>query len=277
MGWIPAAVAAVGAGSQILGGIMGGKSAAGAQQQAQADEERAMQFQQGVYNTAQTNISPWITGGQEALGGLEQFMGLPNTAGGAGAAGGTGAAASYNQFTKTPFYTFPLASNIETMDRTARQKGLGLSTGEVASLGKTAGDYSAANFGSYLTALQGLSGMGMSGSTQLGNIGVGVGQQVGQTATQLGGIAIGGAAQQQAAQNQMFNGISNLFGAVAGGANSLFGPGGGTGSSYGGANAQFPSGNVTGNQNNWGMLPASGWGQNPGVNNPAGNTWYNNG
>ncbi len=252
VGIIGAVGSVASAGSGILGGIMGGKSAAAAQGQAQADEERAMQFQQGVYNTAQTNINPWIQGGQAALGGLEQFMGLPNTAGGPGAAGGTGAAASYNQFTKTPFYTFPLASNVETMDRTARQKGLGLSTGEVAALGKTAGDYSASNFGSYLTALQGLSGMGMTGSTQLANIGTNVGGQVGQTATQLGGIAIGGAQAQQAAQNQMFKGVGDLFGAVGGAANSLnnqgvFGPSGGTGSSYGPQNNMVGSTSLAGN------------------------------
>jgi hypothetical protein len=221
------------AGSGILGGIMGGNASSKAAAAQQQELDKAMAFQQQVYGTAQTNMQPWITGGQEALGGVEQFLGLGNTAGGAGAAGGSGALASYNQFTKTPFYTFPLQQNLDTMDRAAAAKGMSLSGGQLADLGRYAGGYSASNFSNYMDALTKLSGLGATTSGQLGQIGTGIGQQVGQTASGLAASAGAGIMGQQAGTNKALGGVGDLFKGVGGlvsAADTAFG--GQTGSSY---------------------------------------------
>jgi type II secretory pathway pseudopilin PulG len=236
------------AGSGILGGIMGRKSAANAASQAQGYLNQALQFQEGVYNTASTNITPYITGGQEALGGLEQFAGLAPSGGATGAPGGSGALASFNQFTKTPYYTFPLSQSISTMDRAAAAKGLSSSGGELAGLGQMAGNYASGGLMQYIQALQGLAGMGLSGSGTLGQIGANIGQQVGATSVQQGGVAIGAAQAQQAANQQTLGGIGNLLSSLGSGGgpnagsqglinvlNNAFGGGAAanTGSSYG--------------------------------------------
>jgi len=158
------AVASVGSG--ILGGIGAGKAA-----KAQADAyNRQLQFDQGVYSTAQTNLQPWISGGQQALQGMETFLGLP----GGGGPAGSGALASFNQFTQTPYYTFPLRQNVDTMNRQAAAKGTSLSLGQLGDLGRMAGGYASSNFMQYISALNSLSGLGASTAGNLGNIGANI-------------------------------------------------------------------------------------------------------
>jgi hypothetical protein len=239
------------AGSGILGGIMGGNASSKAAAAQQQELDKAMAFQQQVYGTAQTNMQPWITGGQEALGGVEQFLGLGNTGGAAGAAGGSGALASYNQFTKTPFYTFPLQQNLDTMDRAAAAKGMSLSGGQLADLGRYAGGYSASNFSNYMDALTKLSGLGATTSGQLGQIGTGIGQEVGQTAGNLAQAAQGGILGQAAGTNQALSGVPNLVNSLTGSnglinsVNSAFGNQ--TGSSYGSSAPGTPGFSASGN------------------------------
>jgi hypothetical protein len=215
---IGAAVAAVGG---VASGVMNANAAGKAANAASGYLNKGLGYETGIYDTAQTNLNPYITGGQEALGGLEQFLGLPGTGGatGAGMAPGSGALASYNQFMQTPYYTFPLSQSINTMDRAAAAKGISRSAGEVASLGQTAGNYAASNFKDYLGALGNLAGMGQSGANQLATVGTNISNQVQGTYANLGGVASQGIMGQQAGINQAIN-------AVTGGA----GQGGGTGS-----------------------------------------------
>lgn len=235
IGVIGAVGSVASAGSGILGGILGRKSAADAQAQARQYEQQAQQFQQGVYNTAGTNIMPWISGGQEALGMFEGGLGLGSTGlttPGGGGGGGPGSAnlqAFWDQFTNTPYYTFPQQQFTAGAERAAGQLGIAQSQGDIANIGKMSGQYASGQWGNYMQALQGLAGMGLQGSQILGQIGTNVGQQVGQTATQLGGIAIGGAAQQQAATQQLMGGIGQLIGGVTGTSSGYGGGQGGTG------------------------------------------------
>jgi hypothetical protein len=241
VGIIGAVGSVASAGSSILGGIMGGGAASKAAAAQKEELDKAMAFQQGVYGTTQTNMQPWITGGQEALGGVEQFLGLPGSGGAAGTPGGagSGALASYNQFTKTPFYTFPLQQTTDTMDRAAAAKGMSLSGGQVASLGQYAQGYSASNFGNYIQALERLSGLGLQGSTQLGNIGMGIGRDVGTTASGLAASAGAGIMGQATGTNQAISGIPGLV-------NSITGTPGGTNTGLVGALSNLFGSNQTG-------------------------------
>ena len=218
-------------------GIMGGMQTKDAAGKAAEAQQRylapAMEFQKGVYSDAGTNMQPWISTGQQAVDALGQFSGLP----GHGGAAGSGALASYKQFEQTPYYTFPLAQTQATMDRAAAGKGLSLSSGEVQSLGKAAGGYAASNFGTYITALQNLSGLGATSSANLGNIGASVGQNVNQVASGQAATAGAGIMGQAAGQRQIMGGIGDLFkgiGGMAGGFDAA------TGSSY----ANSPMANI---------------------------------
>jgi hypothetical protein len=215
------------AGSSILGGIGASKAAGSAAAAQQAELDKAMQFQQQVYGTAQAQEAPYITGGQGAVQGLETFLGLP----GGGGPTGSGALASFNQFAKTPYYTFPLSQATDTMDRAAAAKGMSLSGGQVADLGKYASGYASSNFMDYIKALQGLAGMGQTGISTLGQIGGTAGGQVGQTASGLAASASSGIQGQQAGTNKALGGVGDLLKAI-GGTGSLFGGSGDTSSSY---------------------------------------------
>lgn len=206
----------VGAVGSIGQGLMGAGAARSAASAEQNTLRQALGFQEGVYNTAQTNLNPWIQGGQSALQGVETFLGLP----GGGGPAGSGALASYNQFTHTPFYTFPLRQATDTMNQQAAAKGLSLSTGQLGQLQQLGAGYASSNFQNYMNALTNLSGLGATTATNLGNIGVNVGQQVGQTSS---GIA--------AAQGAGIMGSQGLINQGVGGALSALT---GSGSSYGG-------------------------------------------
>jgi hypothetical protein len=225
MATVTAIAGVASAGANILGGIFGGN----AQKKAQAAEEQrlqqAQQFQQQVYGTTQANMAPWITGGTGAVQGLETFLGLP----GGGGPAGSGALASFNQFAKTPYYTFPLSQATDTMDRAAAAKGMSLSGGQLADLGKYASGYASDSFMKYISALTGLAGMGQTGVTTLANTGLGVGTQLGNTAANLAQAAQGGILGQQAGQNQALSGAGQLLRALGGAG------GNDTSSSYGGS------------------------------------------
>lgn len=216
--------AAVSVGSSILGGVMGSNAYSKANSAAQGYYNQALNFEKGVYSDATSNLSPWITGGQEALGSLEGLMGLASS-GGATGSGASGAQAAYQGFTQTPYYTFPLAQATQTMNQQAASKGLSLSGGQLASLGKYASNYAGQQFGNWISALNNLSNTGESASNQLGQIGSQISSQVSNTSNQQAGSAAGSIMGSASAWNQAMQGIGNTL-------NSAF-----SGSSYGGSNS----------------------------------------
>jgi hypothetical protein len=240
---ITGAIAAVGtAATGVVGSIMNRGAAGKAAEAQQRYLQEGREFQEGVYEDATTNMTPWIHTGQQAVDALGQFAGLQ----GHGGAAGSGALASYHQFEQTPYYTFPLAQNVATMDRAAAAKGMSLSEGQLASLGKYAGNYSSQNFGTYISALQNLSGLGASTAGNLGNIGnqtaALVGDSAGRQATTAGAGIMGTANENSA----LMNSLGNLFRSVGGAANGMGGSNNDTGSSYGGLGNTYGAGLLSG-------------------------------
>lgn len=226
-------VAAVGAvGSAVMGGISGANTANAASRAGDAAQRYLAEgkaFQQGVYDDTVKNMTPWVSTGQQAVDALGQFSGLP----GHGGPAGSGALASYNQFTQTPYYTFPLAQGVDTMNRAAAAKGTSLSEGQVANLGKYAGNFASGNFKDYISALQNLSGLGASTAGTLGQIGQSAAGNMMNVAGQQGTVAANSIMGQATGQNQTLGSIGNLFNSL-GGIVGGFGPFGSnaTASSY---------------------------------------------
>lgn len=203
MGVTTAIAGVVAAGSGIAGGIMGqgaAKSAAGQQAAAIRD---ATQFQQGVYGEGRQNLQPFISGGTSALDALLSFYGLPTV----GEGGGAGALKAYDDFTRTPFYTFPLSQGLDAMQRSASARGQLNSPGTLAALQQYGQKYASSNFSTYIDALAKLANVGQSSATSLL-------QQGNQSAlTLLGGqagIGSANAAGTIGAQSSLNSAFSNL-------------------------------------------------------------------
>jgi hypothetical protein len=213
MGFVLAAAGVAAAGS-VASGMIQSNAAKNAAEAGAGPMRDALGFQKGVYDTTQTNLMPYVTTGQQALGGLAQFTGLagagPATT--SGMPGGSGALASYNQFTKTPFYTFPEQTFEESIRRNASTgQGGGVGAGELAGIGKMAGNYAASNFSNYIGALQNLAGMGQTSAGTIAQSGGQIGQQVGATDTQLGSLQAASAMAQGTAQSNMVQGITQAL------------------------------------------------------------------
>lgn len=213
----------------VASGLIGGSAAKSAASAEEGYLNSALNFQEGVYNTAQTNLSPWISGGQSALSQLEAGMGIGGTS------GSSNLQNYWNQYTSTPYYTFPLQQATTSMNQAAASKGLSLSGGQLAGLGQYGAGYASQYWGNYMSALNSLSNTGQTASSQLGQIGSNVGSQVGQTSSNLASAAQGGIMGSAAGTSQAISGLSQILGGQ-----SISG----TGSSYGGG-----SGSNTGSSN----------------------------
>lgn len=211
----------------VVGGVVAGAGAlmgASAARKAGSQQANAIQqgvdFAKGVYGTEQANLTPFIGTGQNALASLAQLYGLPAPAGTNLPAGN--ALSSFNAFTQTPFYQFPLQQGLDTLNASGAARGLTLSGGQLNALQKYGQGYAASGFQNYINALAGLANLGQGSATALGSAG-----------NQAGGTALGGqtnigsalAAGTVGAQNQ----INNALGAVP----SILGFGGANSSSYG--------------------------------------------
>jgi len=249
---IGGAIAGVGS---IAGGLFSGITGSNAAKKASEAElsylNKALSFQEGVYNTAQTNLSPWISGGQSALA---QYMG------GLGLGGGTGTSNLqnyWNQFTQTPYYTFPLAQATQSSGAGAAARGLNLSTGELGELSKLGAGYASSNWQNYMNALNSLSGLGAQSATNLGQIGGTIGQQVGQTSAQQASAAGTGITTSTGLLNQ---GISNAITGLTG-SGSSYGSGSSgllSNSNIGNLLSAFTGGNIGGYTGPYSFGPATG-------------------
>jgi hypothetical protein len=150
MPWAVAGAALAAAGS-VGGGIIGGNAQKSAADAEVAAEQQALQFQEGVYDTATTNLDPYISSGKNALYSIDSLYGLPGAPGTANT--GNGAEQTFQNFTNTPAYSF------------------GLNQGELGA--------------NRSLAAQGLTGSGAA-ATSLGGIGNQTGAQVGATEGAIG-------------------------------------------------------------------------------------------
>src|ERR1700752_38025 len=100
----------------VVSGLIGSNAASKASSQLSSAIQSGLNYAENAYNTASTNLSPWIGGGQSALSSLLNFYGL----------GGSGASqAAYKQFTGTPSYQFPLQQGLLSAQRALQASGGG--------------------------------------------------------------------------------------------------------------------------------------------------------
>ncbi len=221
--------AAIAAGGAIAGGAMQANAASTAAGAQTAAENSALGFQNMVYQQGQGNLQPYITTGQNALSSLGSFFGLPGSNGNAQTA--------FNQFTQTPYYTFPLQQGIASMDASGAARGLELSGGQMNSLQAYGQNYASGFMGNYISALSSLAGMGQNAAGTL------MGQA--NTAAQTGAgiqqnIGNAGAAGTMGGANALTGAINNVTGILGNGqagnagllSNTSFQGLFGTGSSY---------------------------------------------
>lgn len=206
--------ALIGGVGKLVGGIMQSNAASDASSAELSYLNQALNYEKGVYSDATTNLTPWISGGQSALSSLMGALGLGDS---------TATQNYWKTFTNTPYYTFPLAQATTSMDQAAAAKGLSLSSGQLASLGKMGAGYASSNFKDYLTSLNTLSGSGQTAATSLGTIGSNIANTVSGTTNQMASAAGSGILGSAAGLSQGIQGLTSAFNT------------GGTGSSYSGS------------------------------------------
>lgn len=222
---------AVGGIGSLVGGLFSGNASQKAAGQISGAIQQGVNFGQGVYNNTLQNVQPFIGAGQSALPYLLGFYGLPG-----GNAGG--AQQSFQQFTGTPSYQFPLQQGNLALNRQLASSGL---IGSGAALKDAIGynqGYASQGLGTYLQGLQGLITGGQNTALQAGQIG----NQAASIALS-GYTGIGGAqgAGTIGANNALNTGIGNALGqftnptflnslnsAIGGGTSAYTGPSAGS-------------------------------------------------
>lgn len=199
------------AASSIYGGIQGAKSAksaAGAEQQAL---QQGINFQQGVYQTGQQNLQPFIGGGQSALQSLLGFYGLPG-------GNATGTNQAFGQFQQTPFYQFPLQQSTLATNRALAASGLTGSGAQLRDLSQLNAGYASQGLTGYLSGLGSLITGGQGAATGLLQGGNNTAQALANLYGNQGVAAGGGIIGSNNAQQQGFQqGIGALTGGPGGG------------------------------------------------------------
>ena len=224
-------------GGAIFGGINSMHAAKAAASAISAAIQQGLNFGQGVYGTAQQNLSPYVTGGQGALSSLLGFYGLPG-----GNPGGANAA--FSQFQQLPSYQFPLQQGNLALNRQLASTGLIGSGGALKDAVAYNQGYASQGLGGYLQGLSGIAGSGQQAAGTIGQIGTGVLGPLMQGYETQGGAQGAGIIGSANALNQM---LSNLLGTPVGGSS---GGSGGSGGGAGGSGYPGTANNVFGNIGN---------------------------
>lgn len=204
----------------VVGGLLQGNAASSASKQQAQALQKALAFTQGNYNTAQQNLSPFITTGQGAESQLAQLTG-------SNPGGNPLTAALTKQFTpadlaNTPGYQFQLAQGEKATQNGLTAQGLGGSgqstAGAINYAEGLAGttynqqlqNYLAQNQQTY-NMLNTLAQGGQGAATNLGQLGVGAGQQVLQGETGVGNAQAAGTLGESNALTSGINGITSAI------------------------------------------------------------------
>ena len=171
---MPLAAAGIGAGTSLIGGLMGSSAAqnaasvqaAGAEKGAALEQEnsqKALDFQNGVWNQTQSNLNPYINSGQNANSALAYGLGLGGNGQGTGLDSGS-LLKRYGSFSapttldeqNDPGYQARLKLGTDAIQRSAAARGGVLSGGTGKALNSYAQDYASNEYGNvYNRALQG--------------------------------------------------------------------------------------------------------------------------
>lgn len=169
MSWVAVGVA----GATLVGSIYSSnqqkgaaRAAANAQQNA---ANQAIQQTEQNYNRTATNLDPYITSGQNALGTMNALN-----------------SGDYSSFKESPDYQFALSQGLQGLDRSAAARGSLYSGGHSADILGYAQGLASQNYNSYYNRLAGLAGMGQNAATNLGSIGTGNAASIGSYLTGAG-------------------------------------------------------------------------------------------
>lgn len=227
---IGATIGAVGA----LGSAgIGAYAASSAADKQAAAANQALAFQKTVYNQNQSNLSPFMNNGTNAMYSLASLYGLPTPNNPSGGAGSTNAA--WDAFTNLPAYQFPLQQGNLALDRQLNAQGRQMSGAqlrETQQFGQgLASQYMMSN---YVNPLMSMAGQGQNAASSLANSNVASGAQVGNSYGNLGQAQAAGIMGTGNALSAGVNGAGSnlaLYSALSNGGSSY------GGSSYGGFNS----------------------------------------
>jgi hypothetical protein len=209
---MPWAVAGAGisAAASIGGSILGGNAQQKAAKQAAAAQQQQLDYSKGIYDTAQTNLNPYIDTGQNALYSLASLYGLP-VPGGAPGGGGNGASQAFTNFTNTPQYQFAQQQGLLGASRGVNATGVG-----GPAVGKALAQYSSGlasqGFNSYIGQLASLAGLGQTSASNLAGIGNGAAGSQAQLASGSGSALASGTIGASNSLNQGIGGALSAFG-----------------------------------------------------------------
>lgn len=191
--------AAIG-GAAILGGSIMSKNAAksAANKSAKAAQASADQLEQN-YQRTQTNLSPYITAGNDALTQLNAVN-----------------SGNYTGFENSPDYQFARDQGIQALDRSAAARGSLYGGGQSADILKFASGLASQNLNTYANRLTGVAQMGQGAATSLGSIGTGNAAAAGNFNMLGAGAQAQGIYDSANINNNTINQLSGLLGNLSG-------------------------------------------------------------
>lgn len=202
--------AAIGGAALIGGSVMQSNAAKKAGNKAANAAGMSADLLQQNYEKTEANLQPYADAGTSALAGINAVN-----------------AGDYSGFLKSPDYQAALTQGIQAQDRSAAAKGSLYSGGHSADLAAYAGNLASQNYGNYYNRLAGLTQLGQQSATSLGSIGTG-------NAAQQGNFNLAGASAYGQGVTDSANINYNTLNGLAGIAGGLVGNGASTtASSYG--------------------------------------------
>ena len=193
-------------------GIQANAATTAANEQLQA-AQLATSTQQGIFNTTQSNLSPYFTAGQSALGNLANIFGFAGP-GGTGGSGVPNQQALMSALQNYPGYQFGLNQGVQALDRSAASTGTLLSGGQLKAAQQYGQQYAQQNaWQPYLSGLTGVANLGENAAATTGQIGA-------ATGTGLSNSIIGGT--NAAAQSQLAAAQASAAG-IVGSTNAITG------------------------------------------------------
>lgn len=239
--------AAIAVGGAIYGANKQAGAAKAAANKGKYAADAAAQQLADNYAATEKNLQPYADAGKNALTAINAVN-----------------AGDYSGFDKSPDYLFARDQGIQSLDRSAAARGSLYSGGQSADLAKFASGLASQNLNTYYNRLAGLAQLGQSSATSLGSIGTGNAAQQGNFSLAGANAAGQGIYDAANANSNLVNSLTGLAGQFAGGYGSNA-----TASSYGSPSAQQSAGllggaNYTGPNSfstSWGMDANSAYGK----------------
>lgn len=189
MGW----ETAIGAGTSILGGILG-NNAAGDAQDAQTEAAQAqIAEQRRQYDQSRADQQPYMQFGQGQLGGLSAL-----------------AAGDYSGFQNSPDYKYAREQMIYGQDHSAAARGRLNSGGYAMDLAQGLNGLASQNLGNYRSSLQWGANLGQNAAAGVGQLGQQSANQIGSAYGNIGQAGAQGAYDRGNTWGNALNGLGQV-------------------------------------------------------------------